>query len=295
MLSIAQLKLTSQMVYCLPGFFSERLCLIYFPISFLGGLPTSICHFFNPSIRPSICLSVHRVQYFRNCTSRDHYFHSTMTKNSVRQTPYPRNHTSYDCHLWYTCVKWWDLQEFFFIFSKILIFWVVRGVKMQKMVQNDIKISLLQVSQEPYIMWLSFMVHMCKMISPGFFFVFSKFWFFGWEGKKWSRMTKHSVCRGYLRNHTSYDCHLWYTCVKWYLQVFFCHFFKILIFWVVRGVKGKKTVQNDKKFCSLHSMSQEPYIMWLSFVVHTCKMIISSGLFFIFSKFWFSVHRGGKG
>ena len=116
MLSIAQLKLTSQMVYCLPGFFSERLCLIYFPISFLGGLPASICHFFNPSIRPSICLSVHRAQYFRNCTSRDHYFHSTMTKNSVRQTPYPRNHTSYDCHLWYTCVKWY-LHDFFSFFQ----------------------------------------------------------------------------------------------------------------------------------------------------------------------------------
>ena len=28
-----------------------------------------------------------------------------MTKNSVRCAPYLRNHISYDCYLWYTCVK----------------------------------------------------------------------------------------------------------------------------------------------------------------------------------------------
>ena len=33
------------------------------------------------------------------------------------------------------------------------------------------------------------------------------------------------------------------------------HFFKILIFRVVRRVKGQKVVQNDKKFCLLHSIS----------------------------------------
>ena len=70
------------------------------------------------------------------------------------------------------------------------------------------------------------------------FLFFSKFCFFlgFWWGKraknspKWQRK---SVCHtSYLRNHTSYDCHLWYTCVKWwYLQACF-HFFKILIFWV---------------------------------------------------------------
>ena len=41
----------------------------------------------------------------------------------------------------------------------------------------------------------------------------------------------------------------------------FFHFFKILIFWVVRVVKGKKMAQNDKKFCLSHSISQEPYIL----------------------------------
>ena len=98
------------------------------------------------------------------------------------------------------------------------------------------------ISQELYIIWLSFMVHMCKMIiSPGLFFSFSKFWFF-----------------------------------------------RLL------GGKKAKMVQNDKKFCLLHFISQEPYIMWLSFMVCIYKMIISSSVLFIFPKFWFSGSIGGE-
>ena len=125
----------------------------------------------------------------------------------------------------------------FFQFFKILIFQVVRGVKGQKMVQNDKKFCLSRfISQEPYIIWQSFMVHLCKMIIyPGVFF----------------------------------------------------HFFQILIFWAVSGVKGQNMVQNDKKFCPSHSISQEPYIIWLSFMLDMCKMMISPGVFFIFFKFWF--------
>ena len=73
---------------------------------------------------------------------------------------------------------------------------------------------------------LSSMVHLSKMmISPGVFFILSKFWFSGllgewgrgvWRGKKWSKMRKNYVCRSpYLRNHASYDFHLWYCCLKW--------------------------------------------------------------------------------
>ena len=71
------------------------------------------------------------------------------------------------------------------------------------------------------------------------------------KGQKMSKMTNDSVFHApYLRNHTSYDCHLWYTSVKWqYLQTFF-HFFKIFIFWVVRRVKRQKLTQNSKN-CSL--------------------------------------------
>ena len=62
-------------------------------------------------------------------------------------------------------------------------------------------------------------------------------------------------------------------------------FYQILIFGVVSGVKTQKMAQNDKKFCMSHFISQEPYIIWLSFMVHLCKMMISPGSFFIFSKF----------
>ena len=105
------------------------------------------------------------------------------------------------------------------------------------MVQNDKKIyPSCSVSEEPYIIWLLFMVNMCKMIiSPGVFF----------------------------------------------------QFFKILIFWVVSGIKGQKAVPNHKKFCLSCFISQEPCIIWLSFMVHMCKMIISLGIYCIFSKFWF--------
>ena len=118
-----------------------------------------------------------------------------------------------------------------------------------------------------------------------------------------------------------YGHNFWYTCVKWgYLQAFFL-FFKILIFWVFRGVKGQKityatrqndymsrmffpffqnfdfsgvrrvkgqkTVQSGKKLWLLRSISQEPCILYMSFKVHMCKMIISLDVSFIFKKFWF--------
>ena len=66
-------------------------------------------------------------------------------------------------------------------------------------------------------------------------------------------------------------------------NIFRCvvHFSKILIFWVHRGVKRqkKKKNQNDKKFCLLCLMFQEPYIIWLSFMVQMCKIIIFQGVF----------------
>ena len=113
------------------------------------------------------------------------------------------------------------------------------------MAQNDKKFSLLHfISQESYIIWFSFMVHLCEVtISQGSFF----------------------------------------------------HFFKILIFWVVRGVKGQKMVQNKRKFCLSQSISQQLYIIWFSFMVHMCKIIISMGIFKNFSKLWFFRLLGSKG
>ena len=55
---------------------------------FLGGAPTSICHFF--------CLSIH---LFSCCT------------------PYLRNHTSCNHNFWSTYVKWWYLLALFSFFQ----------------------------------------------------------------------------------------------------------------------------------------------------------------------------------
>ena len=145
-------------------------------------------------------------------------------KTIVCYVPYLRNHTSYDCSFWYTCVKWYYLQGVFFHFFKILIFCVVRGVKGQKMVQNGKQFCPSRlISQEPYIIWLSFSVHCYKMmISSGVSFIFSKLWFSGSIGGGWGKRAKdgpgwkNSACHAqYLKNHTSYDCHLWCKCVKW--------------------------------------------------------------------------------
>ena len=90
---------------------------------------------------------------------------------------------------------------------------------------------------------------------------------------------RHAPC---LRNSIAYDHDFWYARVKWwYLRVFFS-FFLNFDFPGCKWVKGQTIAQNDKKFCLSRSISQEPYIIWSSFVVHKCKVIISSGNFFSF-------------
>ena len=67
-------------------------------------------------------------------------------------------------------------------------------------------------------------------------------------------MTKNYVCcTPYLGKHTSYHR------IFWCSRCFF-HFFKILIFWVFRGVKRQKMVENDKKFClTLYTRKRTSY------------------------------------
>ena len=55
-------------------------------------------------------------------------------KKIVCLTPYLRNRTSGDCGFWYTCVKWWYLQQFF----EILIFGFLVGARGRgKSAKND--------------------------------------------------------------------------------------------------------------------------------------------------------------
>ena len=95
--------------------------------------------------------------------------------------------------------------------------------------------------------WSWLLVHLCKiMIFPGIFFIFLKFWFFGLlesqRAKTGPWWQTNSVCyTSYLRNHISHDCHLWYTCVKFFQTIFFSGLLG------GGGVKGQKMVQNEKK------------------------------------------------
>ena len=70
-------------------------------------------------------------------------------------------------------------------------------------------------------------------------------------------------------------------------------FFYSLIFHVVKQAEGHKMAQNDKKVHLLCIIFLESYII-SSFMVHMCKRIRSWGIFFIFSKFWFSGSLGGQ-
>ena len=132
------------------------------------------------------------------------------------------------------------------------------------------------------------------MISPDTFSIFWKFWFSGFlggkrakNGHKWQKV----CCAFYLRNHTSYDCDFWYTCnIMTYPDAFF-HFFKILIFGVVRGVKGQKMAQNDNFFCLTACLRNRT--LYDSGFSCTCKMMISPGIFscflilsFLDVRFW---------
>ena len=137
----------------------------------------------------------------------------------------------------HNCVKWWFLQAFFFL---SLIFWVIRGVKEQTWSKIR-KLLSYSISLEPYIIWFLFMVHMCKMlISPHYLFIFSKFLIFlvrvvrGKREKNGPKLEKILSVTLHISGTIHHDIHLWYTCVKEYLQMFF-HFFKILLFWVDRG------------------------------------------------------------
>ena len=69
--------------------------------------------------------------------------------------------SSFVVHKWKMIIS----PGIFFYFFKILIFWVVRRVKRQMMAQNDKKLRPLDfISQEPYMIWSWFLVHICKRI-----------------------------------------------------------------------------------------------------------------------------------
>ena len=119
----------------------------------------------------------------------------------------------------------------------------------------------------------------------GFFSFFWNFFIF-WavrrvKGQKIAQKMKSNnyICHlPYLRKSVAYDHDFWYTCVKWWYISAFFPFFEILSFWTVMGVKGI-----SGSYLRYH----------ISFMLLVFKMIMPTGVFFIFSKFWFSGLLGG--
>ena len=76
----------------------------------------------------------------------------------------------------------------FFNFQ-ILIFRVVRGLKRQKMAQNDKMLVSLRISGTVYHMTVIFGTHGKVMISPANFFIFQNIDFWVFVGVKGQKMT----------------------------------------------------------------------------------------------------------
>ena len=78
-----------------------------------------------------------------------------------------------------------------------------------------------------------------------------------------------SVCLLHTISQESYIMWSWFfvhTCKMMISPPFFLIFFLILIFQAVRRAEGQKMVQNDKKLCLSHFISQEPsYVHFSSF------------------------------
>ena len=120
----------------------------------------------------------------------------------------------------------------FFNFIKIVIFWVVRWIKGQKNGLKWEKIHSVTVHISGTIHHMIFIYAFMVYTNDNISRIF--FFFFLFFSVRW-----------------------------WYLQAFF----QIFDF----SEKKQKTVQNEKRFCQLNSISQEPYITWLSFVVENVK------------------------
>ena len=161
---------------------------------------------------------------------------------------------------------------FFSFFFKILILQVVRGVKEQKMSQNDKTICLLHsISQEAQLydhyFWYTCVKWWHLQMLFSFLFKILIFWVVrgGQKGKKWPKMTKNSI------NFTPYlrKC--------WNLQQVFT-FFENFDF---SGFLGSKRAKNDSKL-----PNSICYILYL----RNCrsddiiKIIISLGVFLHFLR-----------
>ena len=144
-------------------------------------------------------------------------------------------------------------------FSRLSRGW--KGKKSPKMSKISVCHTLYFRNYISYDLYIWYTCMYKRIISWAIFFIFFKILIFriikggmgcGEVGVKGQKMAQNDkkICP-YLRNHTSYDCDFWCTCVKWYFQQIFS-FFKISSFEVFRGIKCKKwpKITNFSLFCS---------------------------------------------
>ena len=153
---------------------------------------------------------------------------------------------------------------------------------------------LCSMSQEPSIMWLLFMVQMCKMIiCPGVFFNFKTVR--GLKGQKMAQSEKISACRTlYFKNYISYDLHSWYICMYKRIispGIFFLFFFlfKILLFGIIKGGVGayKKWPKMTKNSVCLTPYLRNCTSYDCDFWCTCLKWWYLQQIFFIFQNFVF--------
>ena len=128
-------------------------------------------------------------------------------------------------------------------------------------------------------------------ISTGTFFIFLKFWFLG---LLWGRVKNSPKWKVKITSVTG--------TIKHMIMIFgivlqnddisshFFHFFKILIFWVVK--RGKRTKNGPKwERILLHSISWKPYIIWL-YIIISCTpylrtLTYDGHLWYMSVKWWY--------
>ena len=222
---------------------------------------------------------------------------SKMTKNCllcfILQEPY-----IIWLSLWCTCVKWWHLQAFLFFQNFDFL-----GCSMGNRAKNDPQLEK-NVSVTLHISrTIHHMIFICGAqvwndnISRHVFSFFKNFDFWVVRRVKGQKMAQNNkkLYLSHSISHEAYIIWLWFMVQKCKMMTSpdaFFIFSNILFYLVVSRVKGQKMTRKDKKILS-HSVSQELYLIWLWFLVHVCKMMMPSTIFFILFKFLvFWVFRG---
>ena len=130
-----------------------------------------------------------------------------------------------------------------------MIIQVVRGVKGQKMTQNDQKLCFLcLISEEPYITWSSFMVHMCKrIIFLGLFVHFFQIFNFGVncvvKGQKMVQNDKN-FCLLHSIFQEAYIIWLWFLVRICKMMISVAIFFSFSKLWFSRFLRWCKRTKN---------------------------------------------------